>query len=212
MGSLRRVGPNERMRKVPAKYTPTARPPQPRARGGNISAIVSVAILMCAVAYTYPPERPRRYAGVGMPCCGARLLRNGYASGPVTAAVRRWHPRSLGGFAGPWPDHVVARGLHWGVATMRIYHQPKTLAPMTADQILTAARASSPGRSSGTCMYGRVIVTYDRVAMTYDVGTSAMSLGGGKRAAALRVVHAILDGGAVTAEQVAAYTAATTPR
>jgi hypothetical protein len=78
--------------------------------------------------------------------------------------------------------------------------------PKTADQILLSARLANPGHSTGTYTHGRAVVTYDRLTRRYEVGTVAVALvEKAKRSAAIPVIHAILDGGCVTAEQVHTY-------
>ncbi len=64
---------------------------------------------------------------------------------------------------------------------------PKAL-EKAADKLLARARANDPGRPYGTVRAGDTLVTYSRIAKTYDVGTDAQSLAEGKRAAVLPVL------------------------
>jgi len=67
----------------------------------------------------------------------------------------------------------------------------------TAAKLLNTARAASPGRPEGTITVKtsrEVVVTWNRVERTYDVGTPAKSYAEGPRRVVLPVLEGLLSG------------------
>jgi hypothetical protein len=66
----------------------------------------------------------------------------------------------------------------------------------TASKLLAAARSTNLGRPEGTVRHARaagdVLVTWDRVAKLYDVGTDARSIATGRRGDVLPALETLL--------------------